>query len=170
MGRHGPYRPGSFYRQDDRTGFPQRAERTKKEWDNLIVDRTVWEERQPQDLVRGVRDDQSVPEARPIGPNTFTGPIYLQLTADVSPGANAIVVNDVYGVAVGGVLSVMSGSGDLLSAVASAIDAATLTITLAGQLLFGAPSGNVVIVYPGVTASVGPGAGFGFFAFGEDAF
>ena len=71
MGRKLHYKAGSFYRTDDRTGFPQRAERTRREWTGLIVDENVWEPRQPQDFVRGVADDQSVPEARPRAPATF---------------------------------------------------------------------------------------------------
>ena len=31
----------------------------------------MWEARQPQDFVKGVKDDQTVPEARPLSPNTF---------------------------------------------------------------------------------------------------
>jgi len=65
------YVPGSFYRIDDRTGFKRRAYRTRKEWTGLIVDRQVWEARQPQDFVKGVFDDQTVPQPRPRSPNTF---------------------------------------------------------------------------------------------------
>lgn len=35
------------------------------EWQGLIVDRRVWEARQPQDFVKGVPDNQTVPYARP---------------------------------------------------------------------------------------------------------
>jgi len=66
------YVPGSFYRIDDRTGFKRRAERTRLEWDGLIVDETVWEPRQPQDMVRGIRDDQTVPLPRPRQTDQFT--------------------------------------------------------------------------------------------------
>ena len=71
MGRDRHYVPGSFYRVDDRTGFPTRSYRTRKEWNNLIVSERVWEARQPQDFVKGVKDDQTVPQARPLSPNTF---------------------------------------------------------------------------------------------------
>lgn len=67
------YKPGSFYRICDRTGFAIRAERTQKEWNNLIVSDQVWEARQPQDFVRGVNDDQTVPNARPRQPNVYIG-------------------------------------------------------------------------------------------------
>lgn len=77
MGREFYYKPGSFYRICDRTGFAIRAERTQMEWNNLIVDRRVFEPRQPQDFVRGVNDDQTVPYARP---RTFNAPVNVTAT------------------------------------------------------------------------------------------
>lgn len=91
MGRHLHYKPGSFYRTDDRTGFPQRAERTRREWNNLIVDEARWEPRQPQDLVRGVPDRQSVPEARPLAPNVFVGPVYTTITQAIGPASVYVI-------------------------------------------------------------------------------
>jgi hypothetical protein len=73
MGREFYYKPGSFYRIDDRTGFTTRAEHQQFEWTGLIIDRRVWEIRQPQDYVKGVTDDQTVPYARPVVPNPPSG-------------------------------------------------------------------------------------------------
>lgn len=73
MGREKFYKPGSFYRICDRTGFATRAERTSMEWQGLIVDRRVYEPRQPQDFVKGVNDDQTVPYPRPRSPNPPVG-------------------------------------------------------------------------------------------------
>jgi len=73
MGTKLSYKPGSFYRIDDRTGFAERAESTQMEWNNLIVSRRVWEARQPQDFVKGVNDSQNVPYARPRSPNPMVG-------------------------------------------------------------------------------------------------
>lgn len=73
MGTEHFYKPGSFYRIDDRTGFAVRAERTQKEWQGLIVDRRVYEARHPQDFVKGVFDNQTVPNARPRSPNPAVG-------------------------------------------------------------------------------------------------
>lgn len=77
MGREFYYKPGSFYRICDRTGMAVRAERTKMEWNNLIVDERVYERRQPQDFVRGVNDNQTVPNARP---RTFNQPSGINTT------------------------------------------------------------------------------------------
>src|ERR1700761_1834715 len=73
MGTKLKFKMGSFYRIDDRRGFAVRAEDTRKEWDNLLVRRQSFEERQPQDFVRGRRDDQTVPEPRPRQTNVFLG-------------------------------------------------------------------------------------------------
>jgi hypothetical protein len=65
MGAKKHFRMGSFYRVSDRTGFVTRAEDTQMEWNGLIVERRVFEARQPQDFVTGVPDNQTVPYARP---------------------------------------------------------------------------------------------------------
>lgn len=44
------------------------------EWNGLIVDKRVFEPRQPQDYVKGVNDDQTVPNALPRLPNPPVGP------------------------------------------------------------------------------------------------
>lgn len=59
------YKPGSFYRICDRTGFKVRAEDTREEWNGSIVSKLVYETRHPQDMVRGRTDSQTVPKARP---------------------------------------------------------------------------------------------------------
>ncbi len=59
------YVPGSFYRICDITGFKVRAERTHKMWSGTIRRIQSWEPRQPQDFVKGVRDDQAVSDPRP---------------------------------------------------------------------------------------------------------
>lgn len=71
MSTQGFYKPGSWYVIDDLTGVAQRVENTRKTWDGNIVADDVYESRQPQDFVRGVRDDPSVKWDRPR-PSTFT--------------------------------------------------------------------------------------------------
>lgn len=59
------YKPGSHYKICDRTGFKVRAEDTREEWTGAIVSKAVFEMRQPQDMVRGREDKQSVNNPRP---------------------------------------------------------------------------------------------------------
>lgn len=121
MGRKLHFRMGSFYRTDDRTGFPQRADVTRKEWTGLIVDEKVWEARQPQDLVKGVPDIQAVPDPRPLGSNVFVGPIYLQMTTDVPALTYVIPVGSVAYVTAGDTCAVILADGSLFRTVITGV-------------------------------------------------
>lgn len=85
------YVGSEWYRICDRTGFKIRNVRTQKEWQGLIVRDQSWERRQPQDLVRGVIDDQNVSEPRPRQLNQFIGPLTTVTTA--AHGINAINIS-----------------------------------------------------------------------------
>jgi hypothetical protein len=156
VGRKLHYKPGSFYRVDDRTGFPQRAEITRQEWNGLIVDQARWEIRQPQDLVKGVTDVQSVPQARPLAQNIFVGPISVQITANAVVGQKVIQVNTTFGLGIGAIVGVMLDldMGSVFWAEITAISG--LTITLSRGLPFTAASGNLVTQYKPGTAPVTP--------------
>lgn len=65
------YRAGDFWRVCDVCGFECRASETRKRWDGLIVCLPDYEERHPQDFVRGRVDRQRVPEARPQPTDVF---------------------------------------------------------------------------------------------------
>ena len=65
------YRPGDHYVICDVCGFKLRASETRTRWDNLRVCDKDWESRHPQDFVRGKRDRQRVPNARPEATDTF---------------------------------------------------------------------------------------------------
>lgn len=145
------YRPGGFLRSDDRSGFTRRAEQTRKEWTGLIVDQNLWEIRQPQDFVRGVPDDQTVPEARPIPPDVFIGPVYATTTGALAIGSAVIPLNAVNGFSAGYKVGVMLDSGILFNT--TQVGPATgNSITIAAGLPFTAQSGNDVISY----GQVGP--------------
>jgi len=65
--RRGGYH-GSFKRVCDRSGFVYDAEDTRKEWTGLIVGKDQWEPRHPQEFVRGLPTDITVPDPRPGSP------------------------------------------------------------------------------------------------------
>jgi hypothetical protein len=65
------YDPGSNWVIDDISGFRVRAEDARIQWNGLLVDKVRWEARNPQDFVKGVVDDQNVPDPRPRAPATF---------------------------------------------------------------------------------------------------
>lgn len=140
------YRSGSFYRSDDRSGFTQRAENTRSEWNQLIVAEDLWEPRQPQDLVKGVPDDQTVPLPRPIPPAIWDGPLYFQLTQTASIGATFLYLQYIAGISDGDVVGIMMNNGEFFNTTVSG-DPVSLGIYIAASLPFAAASGNMVVDY-----------------------
>ncbi len=55
----------------DYSGFKVWRSQCRLTWDGYLVKSEFWEPRQPQDFVRGVKDDQTVPIARPEQEDTF---------------------------------------------------------------------------------------------------
>jgi hypothetical protein len=145
---------GSFYRVDDRTGFPTRAEKTRKEWNGLIVDDRVWEERHPQDLVKGVPDYQAVPDARSLAPNVFIGPTFIQLSAAAAVGASVLALPSLRGLSVGTPVSVMLDSGANFNTTVQALGVGT--VTLAKPLPSSAAAGNLLTINTVVPTAVSP--------------
>ena len=71
MGKRDYYIAGDNNVICDRCGAKFKASECKMEWDNLFVCTYCWEERQPQDFVRGLSDDQRAPIVRARGTTTF---------------------------------------------------------------------------------------------------
>ena len=114
------YIPGTFYRICDRTGFKVRSFETKKEWNNSIVRERSWEIRQPQDFVRGVKDNQTVQEARPRQVNVFVS-IATNISVFAPLGQNFIIVDSTQGMNPGGTLYIIMDNGETCLAIISSI-------------------------------------------------
>ena len=64
---------------DPASGFKVPLSNLVRQWDNQLVDKRFVDKRNPQDFVRGVKDDQSLPYARPEPPDEYVaGPILWQ--------------------------------------------------------------------------------------------
>lgn len=161
MGTKLHFKPGSFYRVCDRTGFSVRAEHTQKQWNNIIVRNRSFENRQPQDFVRGRRDDQTVPQPRPRQTNVFLGvQTTLALAAPLagsggfssgfSPGFqiqgpnNTFEVQSAIGFNVGDSISIQLDDGVTFFTTAQAVNYSTNIITTSQSFPFPASSGNIV--------------------------
>lgn len=107
----------------------------------------MWEPRQPQDLVRGVKDNQTVNDARPLSPAVFTGPVYVQMSEAADVGATHIYVQYLKGLTVGDKVGVMMDNGIEFMTGLQSIDASGLFIVLAAPLPYFAASGNLVCDY-----------------------
>ena len=66
---------------DDRTGFKRKASQCEFEWNGFFVGKDQWEERHPQDFLRGFPDRQQPNVSRP-----GTGILFIETTDPVNPG------------------------------------------------------------------------------------
>lgn len=65
------FNPGDYNCICDVTGFKMKASQCRLQWNGLFVRKESFEERHPQDFVRGKTDDQSVPIPRSDSEPTF---------------------------------------------------------------------------------------------------
>ena len=65
------YKSGSWNFICEVCGQQYKAEQMRKRWDGVITCPKDWEPRHPQDFVRGVKDNPSVPLSRPEPPDEF---------------------------------------------------------------------------------------------------
>jgi len=149
------YKPGSFYRICDRTGFATRSERTTQEWNGLMVWDRVFEARQPQDFVKGVQDNQTVPLARPRQVNSFLGPLTTNLTADVAAAATILPVTSSVRMQIGDLMEVILNTGQQFVCTITNVPTPT-SIQVTPQLAYSSSAGNLVTDLSAVvTASIG---------------
>ena len=119
------------------------ASRTRKEWNGLIVLDRFWEPRHPQDFVKGVKDDQTVPEARPWDA-TYTQS-ETTLDADELPDQTVLSVASTADMTVGDSIVIHLDNDEThLSTIASFSDGDTVTIN--DPIPSKASSGNRVII------------------------
>lgn len=141
--------PGDYYQLDDNTGFKVRAKRTRLQWNNVVTTPPHFNPRQRQDLVVGVRDDQSVPLPRPRQVNQFAV-VATIVTAPASRGANSLTVESSTGFVAGNNCTVMLDSGVQFAFVVASAGSGVITWAGAGLpatvgLLYGDPIENQVL-------------------------
>ena len=93
--RNPGWRKGDHWLRCDTCGFDYRFSDMKKRWDGYMVCKWDWEPRHPQDYVKGRKDRQAVPVARPEGldlTDTTT------LNANAAAGATSLTLADASGV------------------------------------------------------------------------
>jgi len=143
------YIPGDHWRICDRSGRKVRASQTVKQWDGLIVAIDEYEDRHPQDFVRGRKDRQNVPDARPESVDSFLGPLQTVTTAAAVAGAAALTVETTARFEGNDDIGVTLSNGDVarmrIDTVASSVSL-TLTTGLPGAV----SSGALVIDYDAV--------------------
>lgn len=108
------YVPGDNYILDDLSGFKIRSRKARiipgGQTGHLAVAPSRWEPQQPQDFVRGVRDDQTVALSRPRQENRFTL-VGTTVAAPSARGTRFITVASSAGFVPGNVIQIMLDSG-----------------------------------------------------------
>ena len=145
------YIPGDFWRICDQSGFKVRASQTSKQWNNLIVRDCEFEERHPQDFVRGRKDNQNVPDPRPEPTNTFLGALYTNTTAAALPGATTLSVEYTVRWFAGDYAGIALADGTTFRALIQSVPDTT-TIVLADALPGAVESGAVIINQSAISA------------------
>lgn len=145
-------RPGEFLRQCDRTGFTCYASETMKEWNGAIVWNKVFEARNAQDFIRGIPDDSSVKDARPVGIATFTGPLTTEINATQAAGDTSLTLLDTTRMAGSDRLGIALDNGDMFLTTVSSIDSDT-AITVADKLPNTTSAGKIVIDYSAIASA-----------------
>ena len=127
--------PGDNYILDDLSGMKIRRSRARiipgGQTGQLAVAPERWEAQQPQDLVQGVVDDQTVPLARPRQVNRFTV-LGTFVTASAARGALSMQVDSTVGFRAGDVCQVPLDDGNLFQFTVSAIAGNVLSWTSPG--------------------------------------
>ena len=135
------YTRGDWNLIDDKTGFKIKASNSRLQWNNVRCADKYFEERHPQDFVRGVPDKQNVPFARPEAANTWVGPTVTTITnpAGYNAGDTTITVFDTTGFVNSDLVNVLLEGGGILKTQVTVIDSITLLLAtpLPGRTLYG---------------------------------
>lgn len=144
------YVPGDFYRYCDKCGFKKRASRTFRTWDGLYVCSEDFETRHPQDFVRGRKDNQNVPNARPEPVNSIIGPLTTTLTVAATASSTTLSVASSVRFEPSDRIGIICDDGSTVAKIVNTVPTTT-SITITTALRANASIGNIVIDYSAVS-------------------
>lgn len=140
--RNAGYIKGDYWMRCDVCGFDFRFSQMRERWDGLWVCSDDYEERHPQEYVKGIGDFQAVPFARPDSINVFST---TTLSADMAAGSLSITVASVTGISDGDSIGIGLDNETIhWTLVNGDPDATLLTVPLLVGAWSGASSGNTV--------------------------
>lgn len=126
------YLKGDFWRICEECGFKMRSSQTRKRWDGLMVCDADFEERHPQDFVKGTIDRQNVPDPRPEAVNNFIGALTTEMLQAAAAGATTLyVVSTVRFTANDHIGLLMDDGNEYRAVVQSVVDSTILSTTAA---------------------------------------
>ncbi len=138
------WRLGDHLVRCDKTGLTRYASETQVEWNGDRVWNRVFWQRNPQDFVRGLRDEVYVDDARPRGIDTFTGPLVTELAANHAAGDQTITVNSSARFEGGDRIMIGLDNNQMFSVLVQSIPDAT-SLALTQNLPWAATTGNAVV-------------------------
>lgn len=139
------YRHGDWNLIDDRTGFKIKRSDAMREWTGHYVHRDEYEARHPQDFVKGIKDTQGVPDARPDIVGAFTQ-ASTTLDADELPGQTVLSVTSTANMTNGDRIGIELDNSEYHYATISSFSAGD-TVTISTAIPEKASSGNTVVLY-----------------------
>lgn len=83
------YKPGDWNAICDGCGRKFKASELRRDWKGRMMCPAQWEPRQPQDFVKGVKDDMATPWSRPDPPPTYVNTGHSAI-AGIAIAGNAI--------------------------------------------------------------------------------
>lgn len=144
------YISGDFWRICEVCGFKCRSSQTFRRWDGLFVCEADFETRHPQDLVRGRKDNQNVPDPRPEPVDTIIGPLQTTISVAATTGTATISVASSVRFLAADHIGVILNDGNVERHVILSIPSAT-SIEMTNGLGGAVSIGNVVINYSAVS-------------------
>lgn len=142
MGRADFYKPGDWNVRCDHCGMKRKASQCRMTWDNFFVCNECWSPRHPQDFVKGIPDDQSVPIARPDVVATM-GTTTVKTTA--LKNATTIDLTSISGIADGDAIGIVMDNGASHWTFSNGTPSG-YTVTLGSYLPYLATAGNAVYI------------------------
>lgn len=143
-------RPGDWLVSCDRTGVTRWASECTKEWNGNLVWNRVFEERNQQDFIRGIPDDNSVKDPRPPGTPTFIGPLIGEINATHAAGETALTLLDTTRMNVADSIGIGLDNTDIFRTTIQSVDDAT-TLTISTPLPGATSAGKTVTNYTAVS-------------------
>ena len=140
-GQNPGWQAGNYWVVCDTCGFDYRVRETRLTWDNFLVCEKCWEPRHPQEYVRGIRDKQSVPIARPEPDTSMKS---TTLSSSASKTAKVIYVADITQISENDPIGVTLNDDSTQWFQVDSLTVATKEIVLNEGLFYGADSGNKV--------------------------
>jgi hypothetical protein len=138
------YVKGDYNVISDRDGGKYKRSECRKEWNGLLVHRDEWEPRHPQDFVKGVKDDMSVPDPRPGAEDTHS---VFETTLDAAEdsGQTTLSVTSTANMTNGYTILVHQDDDTIhISTISSFV--AGDTVTIADALTHKSASGSTVVI------------------------